>query len=198
VNWWGFLRACVVLSTLLAPAATVSAEGGPFSPQALGIDREVQFLESQLGSLTAATRLFTMGQESGVLTLYPTVEGKTKLVVQFVSGETGRVSEFYFRDKSLFYAIDACRSFGLPSSQASAGKCSTLTENRYYFSGEKLVCWLTGQGENGFELREASAEPTKLASTGNTLAERAARWLAFARSPIAAPGETQLPEAALE
>lgn len=185
-----FCRVCFVLSALLIPTATIYADGWPVSPQTIGIDREVQLLESQLGSLTAAMKLFTVGQESGVLTLYPTVNGTTKLVVQFVSGETGKVSEFYFRDRSLFYAVDACRSFDSAPPQGSADKGRSVSEDRYYFSDGRLICWLSGQGGSRLELREASVDQADRESTGNSLAERAARWLAFARSPVEAPGAT--------
>lgn len=165
------------------------AESERVSPQIGRVDREIQTIEAQIEAIAGDSKLFTRGKESGVITLYPPIGNKIKLVVQFVSDASGQVSEYYYQGNSLFYAVDACRSFESTGSPTTADDCRTISEDRFYFSDGKLVHWLSGEGSGPIRLTPVTVDTQELSSVGSSLADRARLWLAFARSPVGDFGE---------
>lgn len=183
-------RAGFVLWAMLIPGFTAVAEGPAAAAQTLRIDNEVQIVESQIDDESADTKLFTHDEGSGVVTLYPSVNGNTKLVVQFVSGETGEVSEYYFRNGALFYAVNACRSFESTSDGNAETGCWTISEDRYYFDEGNLIRWLQGHSNGSFDLQEMAADVVDWKSSSEVVVQNAARWLTFARSSGSGGGES--------
>lgn len=179
--WLGGLLA----AGLLVVQAAYGQTGPPSRSSTIErIARQANMVDSRINNTAVKMKTFTHGGQSGLLSLYTGALRTSKLVVQLVSPAGGDVNEYYYMDGSLIYVVQACKPFVSSSSARPKDECRTISEDRFYLSGGKLVAWLRGTGAGSMEMHPVTTDRKALARKLTHLERSASLWMAFLDSPI--------------
>ncbi len=92
--------------------------------------------------------------DGGRATVYRDNNGNIRLIISRLHGESGKVvEEFYYKDDNLFFAFSKSHQYNVPyyvtediardiPSPAFDPEKTIVSENRYYFTNNRLIRWL--------------------------------------------------------